>query len=60
MPALTPDPLDQFEALPGQTAPFASDKTFEFFLIFDHAKKASLLRLSLNKRKCSGKAAGCQ
>jgi hypothetical protein len=49
MPALPPGALQKLEPLPGQTAPFAVDKTFEFFLIFDHARAVSLLRLSLNK-----------
>lgn len=39
MPALAFDPLDQFQTLPRQTASFAANKTFEFFLIFDHRKK---------------------
>lgn len=41
MSALTLDPLDQFEPLAGQTTPFAADKTFEFFLIFNHRGRPS-------------------
>jgi hypothetical protein len=60
MSALALDPLDKLKALPRQTAPLAADKTFEFFLIFDHEAKLLLFRLSLNKKQCSGQARGCQ
>ena len=59
MPALELDPFDQLEPLTRQPAPLAADKTLELFSILDH-NGISLLRLSLNNWKCSGKTKGCQ